>query len=175
MIVKKYPSRAESALCFAGIERFDLGRFVWFGQPQLGGLLFGALLSIAVSTGALQRHRVGQAKWKLQIGELYQDQGLIFANEVGGLLDGQNVTGRYFKPLLRKAELLDIRLYDLRHSHATLLMAAGEHPKVVQERLGHATIQLTLDTYTHVVEGLQARASERLEALLSQHGTPARA
>jgi integrase len=124
---------------------------------------------------ALQRHRVAQVKWKLKIGELYQDQGLIFANEIGGLLDGQNVTGRYFKPLLRKAELPDIRLYDLRHSHATLLMAAGEHPKVVQERLGHATIQLTLDTYTHVVEGLQARASERLEALLSQHATPARA
>ena len=124
---------------------------------------------------SLQRHRVAQARWKLQIGELYQDQGLIFANEVGGLLDGQNVTGRYFKPLLRKAELPDIRLYDLRHSHATLLMASGEHPKVVQERLGHATIQLTLDTYTHVIEGLQARASERLEALPSQHATPVRA
>jgi integrase len=87
----------------------------------------------------------------------------------------KNVTGRYFKPLLRNANLPDILLYDLRHSHATLLMAAGEHPKVVQERLGHATIQLTLDTYTHVVEGLQARASERLEKLLSQHSTPVRA
>jgi integrase len=55
----------------------------------------------------------------------------------------------------------------LRHSHATLLLAAGEHPKGVQERLGHSSVQLTLDTYTHVVEGLQERASERLEALLA--------
>ena len=59
-------------------------------------------------------------------------------------------------------------LYGLRHSHASLLLAAGEHPKVVQERLGHASIQLTLDTYSHVVEGLQERASERLEALLTK-------
>jgi integrase len=61
-------------------------------------------------------------------------------------------------------------LYDLRHSCATLLMAAGEHPKVVQERLGHSTITLTLDTYTHVVPGMQELASSRLETLLA---TPA--
>lgn len=74
----------------------------------------------------------------------------------------------YFKPLLRSAKLPNLSLYGLRHSHATLLLAAGEHPKVLQERLGHSSIQLTLDTYTHVVEGLQERASERLEALLSE-------
>jgi integrase len=60
-----------------------------------------------------------------------------------------------------------LRLYDLRHSHATLLMAAGEHPKVVQERLGHCTITLTLDTYTHVVPGMQELASARLKTLLA--------
>jgi integrase len=65
-------------------------------------------------------------------------------------------------------------VYGLRHSHATLLLAAGEHPKVVQERLGHSSIQLTLDTYTHAVEGLQDRASERLEALLTTSAIQAR-
>jgi integrase len=116
---------------------------------------------------ALQLQRVRQAKWRLKLGDLYQDQGLIFANEYGGLLEPQNVAGRYFKPLLSSAKLPDLSLYGLRHSHATLLLAAGEHPKVVQERLGHSSIQLTLDTYTHVVEGLQERASERLEQLLA--------
>jgi integrase len=121
----------------------------------------------------LQHHRVRQAKWKLKLGDLYQDQGLIFANETGGLLDAQNIVNRHFKPLLKRAGLPAIRLYDLRHSHATLLMAAGEHPKVVQERLGHSTITLTLDTYTHVVPGMQELASSRLEALLSSSATAA--
>jgi integrase len=119
----------------------------------------------------LQQHRVRQAKWKLKLGGLYQDRGLIFANETGGLLDAQNIVNRHYKPLLNRAGLPAIRLYDLRHSHATLLMAAGEHPKVVQERLGHSTITLTLDTYTHVVPGMQELASSRLDALLAERKT----
>jgi integrase len=119
----------------------------------------------------LQQHRVRQAKWKLKLGGLYQDRGLIFANETGGLLDAQNIVNRHYKPLLKRAGLPAIRLYDLRHSHATLLMAAGEHPKVVQERLGHSTITLTLDTYTHVVPGMQELASSRLDALLAERKT----
>lgn len=121
---------------------------------------------------ALNRHRIAQKRWKLRLGNRWKDQALIFANETGGLLDGQNVVNRYFKPLLAKAKLPMIRLYDLRHTHATLLMAADQHPKVVQERLGHASIQLTLDTYSHIVPGMQERASERLDALLA---TPAKA
>ena len=124
---------------------------------------------------ALQLQRVRQAKWRFKLGDLYSDQALIFSNEFGGLLEPQNVSGRYFKPLLRGAKLPNLSLYGLRHSHATLLLAAGEHPKVVQERLGHSSIQLTLDTYTHVVEGLQERASERLEALLATSTRSARA
>jgi integrase len=58
--------------------------------------------------------------------------------------------------------------YDLCHSHATLLLANGEHPKVVSERLGHASVTLTLDTYSHVLPGMQEGATERLNALLSQ-------
>ena len=58
------------------------------------------------------------------------------------------------------------RPYDLRHSAATLLVAAGEHPKIVAERLGHAKVALTLDTYSHVVEGMEERAAERLEAVI---------
>jgi integrase len=104
------------------------------------------------------------------MGEQYRDQGLIFAAATGDIMQAENLPHRLFRQLLKGAELPAIRLYDLRHSHATLLMAAGEHPKVVQERLGHSSIQLTLDTYSHVVPGMQERATERLEAMFS---TPA--
>lgn len=116
----------------------------------------------------LKNHRAQQIEWREQMGTTYEEQGLIFANETGGLLHLRNIDTRHFKPLLERLELPRIRLYDLRHTHATLLLAAGEHPKVVQERLGHATITLTLDTYSHVVPGMQERAAERLDTLLDE-------
>lgn len=65
------------------------------------------------------------------------------------------------------AELPAIRFYDLRHTSATLLLAAGVHPKVVQERLGHTQIGITLDTYSHVVPTMQLEAASKLDAILS--------
>lgn len=70
------------------------------------------------------------------------------------------------KELLKKENLPDIRLYDLRHTCATLLLAAGENPKVVSERLGHASITLTLDTYSHVLPDMQKQATDKLEEML---------
>ena len=116
----------------------------------------------------LKGQRAQQAELRLKMGATYEDQGLIFASETGSVLHLRNIDARYFKPLLKEAGLPKIRLYDLRHTHATLLLAAGEHPKVVQERLGHATITLTLDTYSHVVPGMQERAAERLDSLLDE-------
>jgi integrase len=84
------------------------------------------------------------------MGEQYRDQGLIFAAATGDIMQAENLPHRLFRQLLKGAE--------------------GEHPKVVQERLGHSSIQLTLDTYSHVVPGMQERATERLEAMFS---TPA--
>jgi integrase len=115
----------------------------------------------------LQRHRVAQAKWRLQMGASWEDQDLLFTTETGRPLHVHNIVVRHFKPLLKKAKLPNLRLYDLRHTHATLLLAAGEHPKVVQERLGHSSITLTLDVYSHVVPGMQEKAAERLDALLA--------
>ena len=75
---------------------------------------------------------------------------------------------RHFRKVLERAGLPPtLRLYDLRHSCATLLLAAGEHPKVVSERLGHASTAMTLDVYSHVVPSMQRAASEKLEAILS--------
>jgi integrase len=115
---------------------------------------------------ALQRHRRSQIEWRLKLGTAYQDQDLIFASETGGFADCQNIRGRHLKPILKAAKLPLLRLYDLRHCCATMLLVSGEHPKVVQERLGHASITLTLDTYSHVVPGMQERASQRLDELL---------
>ena len=79
----------------------------------------------------------------------------------------RSLVRNHFEPILKSAELPRIRLYDLRHTSATLLLAAGEHPKIVSERLGHSTVTLTLDTYSHVLPDMQQRAAERIEQLLS--------
>jgi len=72
----------------------------------------------------------------------------------------------HFKPLLCAAGLPAIRFHDLRHTSATLLLAAGVHPKVVQERLGHSQIGITLDTYSHVVPTMQLEAATKLDAMM---------
>jgi integrase len=115
----------------------------------------------------LKRHRTQQLEMRLKMGATYVDQDLIFATETGGPLQLRNVVARHFKPLLRRADIPGARLYDLRHCHASMLLEQGEHPKVVQERLGHSSITLTLDTYSHVMPGLQERAAERLDAHLA--------
>ena len=64
---------------------------------------------------------------------------------------------------MRRSGLKPVRLHDARHSHASILLKPGTHPKVVQKRLGHSTIQITLDTYSHVAPGLQAAAAARFD------------
>jgi integrase len=103
---------------------------------------------------ALKAHRARQAEEKLKAGPLYQDTGLVFATEVGTPLEPSNIDRRSFKPLLEKAQLPDTRFHDLRHTCATTLLKMGQHPKFVQDLLGHANIALTLDTYSHVLPGM---------------------
>jgi integrase len=102
----------------------------------------------------------------LKLGTAWQAFDLFFSGEQGTPLSIPNLTYRYFRPILEKAELPQIRLYDLRHSCATLLLIAEENPKVVSERLGHSTIVLTLDTYSHVLPTMQQKATAKLEKLL---------
>jgi len=95
----------------------------------------------------LRTHRAKQSEIKLKAGNGYQNQNLVFATSEGTPLHIRNVSTRHFKQILRRAGLSqNFRLYDLRHTCATLLLTANEHPKVVSERLGHASITLTLDT-----------------------------
>ena len=94
----------------------------------------------------LAAHKWKQAAARLQVGASWHAHDLLFCSELGTPLQIPNLTYRYFRPILEKAELPRIRLYDLRHTCATLLLIAEENPKVVSERLGHSTIVLTLDS-----------------------------
>ena len=93
----------------------------------------------------------------------YEDHGLIFTTQRGTAVNPENLVKLSFKPLLQKAGLPEIRFHDLRHTCATLLLGSGVHPKLVQELLGHATIAMTLDTYSHFLPSMgdqTARARE---------------
>lgn len=114
----------------------------------------------------LAAHKRKQAAARLQAGASWHAHDLLFCSELGTPLQIPNLTYRYFRPILEKAELPRIRLYDLRHTCATLLLIAEENPKVVSERLGHSTIVLTLDTYSHVIPTMQRQATARLEKML---------
>jgi integrase len=117
--------------------------------------------------GALVDHKRSQAEERLRAGQKYQTLDLVFATEAGGPLLHSNLHRRHFKPILKRAKLdQSIRIYDLRHSCATLLLEANENPKVVSERLGHASITLTMDVYSHVLPSMQQAASEKIESLL---------
>ena len=90
----------------------------------------------------------------------------VFCNSTGGPLRRSHFHRQVFKPLLKKANLPDMRFHDLRHTSASLLLAAGIHPKVVQERLGHSQIGITLDTYSHVLPTMGVEAAKKLDGVL---------
>jgi integrase len=121
----------------------------------------------------LTAHKRKQGEERLKLGAAWQALDLIFCSELGTPLQIPNLTYRYFRPILTKAKLPRIRLYDLRHSCATLLLIAEENPKVVSERLGHSTIVLTLDTYSHVLPTMQQNATAKLEMMLYKDGDEA--
>ncbi len=97
--------------------------------------------------------------------ESWDDTGLVFTNEDGQALHPWLVS-RCFRKAVKEAMLPDIRLHDLRHTHATLALQAGIHPKVVSERLGHATVAITLDTYSHAIPALQEEAATLIAGLV---------
>jgi integrase len=123
-----------------------------------------ALPTVAVT--ALRAHRVRQLEARLVAGGRWQDLGFVFASGIGTPLDPRNVT-REFKSLLAAAQLPNIRLHDLRHSCATLLLAQGVNPRVVMETLGHSQVSLTLNTHSHVLPALQREAAAKIDAALA--------
>ena len=98
---------------------------------------------------------------------LYKPIGLVFANEIGGIVNPSNLRNRSFARLLMRAGLsAETRFHDLRHTCATLLLSRNVNPKIVSEMLGHANIAITLDTYSHVLPDMQEKAARTLEEAL---------
>jgi integrase len=115
---------------------------------------------------SLRRHLdLQELQWEAA-GSRWQDHDLIFPNTIGKPVDGSNLT-KIFSALVASCGLPEIRFHDLRHTAGTLMLREGIHPKIVSERLGHASVQITLDIYAHALPSLQRDAAEALDELLS--------
>ncbi len=139
-----------------------------FGQPKT--TKGRRLISLSPSTTiVLREYREQQEKLRQSIGSTLTDNDLVFCHEDGRPLLPNSVSHAWTK-LANRAGLKGIRLHDARHTHASLMLKQGIHPKIVQERLGHASIQITLDTYSHVAPGLQQAAANRFDDIvLTKH------
>jgi integrase len=143
------------------------GRLV-FQQPKTASGRRGVSLPPA-AVDALKSHRARQNERRLGLGEVWRDHDLVFTVADGGPVTPANLL-RSFRRLLERVDVPDIRFHDLRHTHATLLLKDGTHAKIVSERLGHASIAITLDTYSHVLPDMQQQAAESIErALFATH------
>lgn len=128
----------------------------------------GSRRSIAVSEAVLnmlKTERAKQNQQKLKLGSYYQDHDLVMANEDGTPINIDYLS-REFGRLVKRLDIPYVRFHDLRHTHATLLLQQGEHPKVVSERLGHSTIAITMDIYSHVMPNMQKEAVKKLDDFL---------
>jgi integrase len=112
----------------------------------------------------LRRLKREQAEELLMLGVRQSGETLVCARADGLPLQPQSLTHQFTRLIGRIKELPRVRFHDLRHSHATQLLLTGVHPKVAQERLGHASITTTLDLYSHVTETMQSDAAQRLDA-----------
>jgi integrase len=119
------------------------------------------------SRRAVTLPKVAYNALKMHLDKLGRNQGLIFTTSTGGPIGARNLI-REFKKAIQAAGLPDLNLHGLRHSHASLLLATGVNPKIVQERLGHSSIALTLSTYSHVIPSLQYQVSDRLDQMLGE-------
>jgi integrase len=113
------------------------------------------------------RHRLLQEAERAASKSSWEDQGLVFTTRIGTPIRRAKLHAESWKPLLRRAGLPNsTRFHDLRHTCATLLLTKGVHPKIVSEMLGHSSIAITLDTYSHVIPGLGDAAAKAMEDTL---------
>jgi integrase len=110
------------------------------------------------TVAALKAHRKRQLEERVRLAGLREDRGLIFSTQTGAIVSPENLVKRSFKPLLKRAGLPEVRFHDLRHTCATTLRGRSVHPKLVQELLGHATVAMTLDTYSHYLPSMGDQA-----------------
>jgi integrase len=120
------------------------------------------------SLSVLQDHYDKCKDIALKLGTKFNDDTLIFCHPENGQPIRPNTITRAWSIIAQKTGLKHIRLHDARHSHASLMLKLGVHPKIVQERLGHSSIQITLDTYSHVTPGMQATAAKSFDEAFSK-------
>jgi integrase len=116
---------------------------------------------------ALRCHRTRQLEERLAVGVVWRDEDLVFCTPIGTALCGNHLSDRDFQAVLKRAGVPRVRFHDLRHTCATLLLRRGVHPKVVSELLGHSTVTMTLDRYSHVLPDMQQAAMEAIDGILS--------
>lgn len=112
----------------------------------------------------LRKHKVRQNEERLMAGPEWQNTDFVFCTKFGGVME-PGVLYREFRRILKKAKLENIKIHTLRHTFATRLLELGEHPRVVQELLGHEDITTTLNTYSHVAPEIKKRAAEKIDEL----------
>ena len=144
------------------------GRGLVEGQPKTAK----SRRSIALSSTAvtvLRSVRVTQLEQRMAVGPVWNDTGYAFTQPDGRPIDPDAVT-HDFQSVVRRAELPHLTFHGLRHAHATLMLTAGVHPKIVSERLGHSNISITMDIYSHVMPGMQEAAAQAVDERLATGG-----
>lgn len=136
---------------------------VEYKEPKSGRARTVALSATVVAE--LRAHRARQAEEMLRLGLRPDAAAFVVAQADGSPLQPRSITHEWVR-LVSKTALPRIRFHDLRHSHASQMLAAGVHPKIASERLGHSTIAITLDLYSHVMPGMQADAAEQVDAAI---------
>ena len=119
---------------------------------------------IEIVIDELRRHKLRQAEELLKLGVRPTDQTRVVSKLDGGSIQPMYITQEWERLLRARPALPRVRFHDLRHSHATLMLANGVHPKVASERLGHSSVGITLDLYSHVLPGMQAAAANTVDA-----------
>lgn len=115
----------------------------------------------------LRAHRIAQLEHRVRLGDIYQDQDLVFAHSLGGPLSPGTVASSFTR-LVHRYGFTDLTMHKLRHFHASMMISAGVPAKVIQERLGHANIGITMNIYGHIMPGVQAKAVADFERLMHQ-------
>ncbi len=138
-----------------------------FVEPKSAGSRRVVALTPAASQSLHRHERLAKASGLHGLDcPVFSSESPVFSSESGTPLSPPNVIARHFKPILERTGLPDIRFHDLRHTCATLLLGQDVHPKIVQELLGHASIQLTLDTYSHYLPDMQEKAVDAMQSAL---------
>ena len=138
---------------------------VRYKEPKSGRARTVALSETMVEE--LRSHRLAQTQELFRLGIRISDDTFVVAQADGSPLQPRSITHEWVR-LIGKTALPRIRFHDLRHAHATHLLASGVHPKVASERLGHSKVGITLDLYSHVLPGMQADAASRVDAKLRE-------